>query len=113
MFCDEQTGANWKWHNWRSWRELGQTRPKPSKTLDPFELAARRRAIKKQELRDGRDPASLAASRAAAEDKEEWDRVEAEWVAQQKLERAQNLERWRRPTVKMQHPWKCLDFGYP
>lgn len=97
FFGDVQTGANWKWHNWLWWQELEQTRPKPVKKRHPFELAARRRAIKAKERLEMRDPKSLSADRAAAQDKEEWDRQEAEWVEQEKLWRQQIRERWRRP----------------
>ena len=107
-----QTGANWKWHNWLSWQELEQTRPKPVKKRHPFELAARRRAIKAKERLEMRDPESLAADRAEATDKEEWDRQEAQWVEQEKLRRAQTHEQLRRPTLQLHRPWKCLDFGY-
>ena len=94
----ERAAANWRWPNWLSWQLLDTTRPKPVAHKNPFQLAAHRRQVRQQKEQD----IEHQRARFAMTGKEAERAVRAQEAARH--------ERWKKPTLELRRPWKCIDW---
>ena len=94
----ERAAANWRWPNWLSWQLLDTTRPKPVAHKTPFQLAAHRRQVRQQKEQD----IEHQRARFAMTGKEAERAMRAQEAARH--------ERWKKPTLELRRPWKCIDW---